>query len=173
MQHLRTYQHLSRCKKCSYVLIYSSKKDSRDIIGTSGLQQVLQALSTSSRPSIPAVCIGGINSSNIAAVIKDSRSSRKSLDGAAVVSAVVHSPDPRAAAMDLRVKVISETLTDVIRTVGTLKPLSHNMTNLVSPLCDLKILNTDVRSGGPEFCSQRSSCYWSQSNYDERCGRSG
>ncbi|OTA08530.1 hypothetical protein A9Z42_0002410 [Trichoderma parareesei] len=56
---------------------------------------------------------------------------QKSLDGIAVVSALVAADDPAAAARDLLAKVVTGRVPDVLRAVAETTPLSHNMTNLV------------------------------------------
>lgn len=58
----------------------------------------------------------------------------KSLDGIAVVSALVAAEDPAAAARDLLAKVVTGRVPDVLRAVAEGSPLSHNMTNLVRSL---------------------------------------
>lgn len=99
------------------------------------------------------VCIGGINASNVSRVIWQSNAWGKSLDGVAVVSAIMAARDPEATARELLQLVMSPpafakaTVTtaqerrspeeflslaiDVIKAVDARKPLSHNMTNLV------------------------------------------
>ncbi|PTB64337.1 TMP-TENI-domain-containing protein [Trichoderma citrinoviride] len=114
--------------------VYSTptKKDTKSIIGPSGIRSILQALSSSGHASIPTVCIGGINASNATAVLLESSASpQKSLDGIAVVSALVAAADPAAAARDLLAKVVTGRVPDVLRAVAEGTPLSHNMTNLV------------------------------------------
>lgn len=99
------------------------------------------------------MCIGGINASNVSRVVWQSAIRGRSLDGVAVVSAIMAAADPEAAAQELGVLVRAppafargvvteqqqsrspEQLVDlapeVIRAVAARKPLSHNMTNLV------------------------------------------
>ncbi|KAK1240671.1 hypothetical protein MKX07_006104 [Trichoderma sp. CBMAI-0711] len=111
-----------------------TKKDTKSIIGPSGIRSILQALSSSSagHASIPTVCIGGINARNATAVLLESSAApQKSLDGIAVVSALVAADDPAAAARDLLAKVVTGRVPDVLRAVAETTPLSHNMTNLV------------------------------------------
>ncbi|KAL6895943.1 Hydroxyethylthiazole kinase family domain-containing protein [Trichoderma longibrachiatum] len=110
----------------------STKKDTKSIIGPSGIRAILQALSSSGHASIPTVCIGGINARNATAVLLEcSAAPAKSLDGIAVVSALVAAEDPAAAARDLLAKVVTGRVPDVLRAVAEGSPLSHNMTNLV------------------------------------------
>ncbi|KAL7901035.1 Hydroxyethylthiazole kinase family domain-containing protein [Trichoderma sp. SZMC 28014] len=108
-----------------------TKKDTKSIIGTSGIRSILSALSSAGH-SIPTVCIGGINSSNATAVLVESSAApAKSLDGIAVVSALVAAEDPAKAARVLLTNVAMGRVPDVIRGVAAGTPLSHNMTNLV------------------------------------------
>jgi thiamine-phosphate diphosphorylase/hydroxyethylthiazole kinase len=108
------------------------KKDTKSIIGTVGIRTILLGLSAAGHTSIPTVCIGGINGSNATSVlIESSAAPAKSLDGIAVVSALVAAADPAAAARDLLGKVAAGRIPDVIKTVAATTPLSHNMTNLV------------------------------------------
>lgn len=112
--------------------VTSSKKDTKSIIGTAGVQDILSALSAAGFGAVPAVCIGGVNNSNAQQVMMEcSAAPRKSLDGIAVVSAVIAAVDPAAASRDLLGKVITGRIPDAIRAVSASKPLSHNMTNLV------------------------------------------
>ncbi|EGR50682.1 uncharacterized protein TRIREDRAFT_75992 [Trichoderma reesei QM6a] len=109
-----------------------TKKDTKSIIGPSGIRSILQALSSAGHASIPTVCIGGINARNATAVLLESSAApQKSLDGIAVVSALVAADDPAAAARDLLAKVVTGRVPDVLRAVAEATPLSHNMTNLV------------------------------------------
>lgn len=113
--------------------IFNSKKDTKSIIGTAGIRSILQALSSAGHASIPTVCIGGINSSNATAVLVESSAApAKSLDGIAVVSALVAAEDPAAAARVLLTNVAMGRVPDVVKGVAAGTPLSHNMTNLVS-----------------------------------------
>ncbi|KJK77522.1 hypothetical protein H634G_07261 [Metarhizium anisopliae BRIP 53293] len=113
--------------------VYSTatKKDTKSIIGPSGVADILAALDAAGHSSIPAVCIGGVNASNASAVLAGSASPHKALDGLAVVSAIIAAADPAAASRDLLGKVITAKIPDVIAAVARKTPLSHNMTNLV------------------------------------------
>ncbi|TFB06094.1 putative thiamine biosynthetic bifunctional enzyme [Trichoderma ghanense] len=109
-----------------------TKKDTKSIIGPSGIRSILQALASSGYASLPTVCIGGINAHNATSVLLESSAApAKSLDGIAVVSALVAAEDPAAAARDLLAKVVTGRVPDVLRAVAEGTPLSHNMTNLV------------------------------------------
>ncbi|RFU79980.1 thiamine-phosphate diphosphorylase [Trichoderma arundinaceum] len=110
----------------------ATKKDTKSIIGTAGIRTILLGLSAAGHGSVPTVCIGGINGSNATSVlIESSAAPAKSLDGVAVVSALVAAEDTAAAARDLLGKVVAGRIPDVIKTVAATTPLSHNMTNLV------------------------------------------
>ena len=129
-----------------------TKKDTKDIIGTSGTKQILQAIATEGS-GVRTVAIGGINSSTVQRVLYQSSDSRKALDGVAVVSAIVAAKDPEKAARELLRLVkspppfaaVSKSAVDqkndavgvisrvpaIISSVAEKTPLSHNMTNLV------------------------------------------
>lgn len=109
----------------------ATKKDTKSIIGTAGVSSILSHLHASGRGDIPTVCIGGVNASNAKEVMTQSASSRKSLDGVAVVSAIVAAKDPAQAARDISGRVSSAKVPDVVKAIGEKSPLSHNMTNLV------------------------------------------
>ncbi|KAF4981641.1 hypothetical protein FZEAL_2610, partial [Fusarium zealandicum] len=110
--------------------VYSTqtKKDTKSIIGTSGLNEILSALAAAGHGAVPTVCIGGINASNAAPVIAAARSPAKALDGVAVVSALMAASDPAAAARDMLAKVIVAMIPQVVRAVADKTPLTHNMT---------------------------------------------
>lgn len=113
--------------------VYSTqtKKDTKSIIGPSGVRTILSQLAASGHGGISTVCIGGINISNAQQVMTQSSAPAKSLDGVAVVSAIIAAADPAAAARELSSKVLTAKVPDVIRAVAKKTPLSHNMTNLV------------------------------------------
>uniref|UniRef100_A0A8H7NAQ4 Thiamine phosphate synthase/TenI domain-containing protein n=1 Tax=Bionectria ochroleuca TaxID=29856 RepID=A0A8H7NAQ4_BIOOC len=113
--------------------VYSTqtKKDTKSIIGPSGVRTILSQLAASRHGAISTVCIGGINISNTQQVMTQSSAPAKSLDGVAVVSAIIAAADPAAAARELSSKVLTAKVPDVIRAVAKKTPLSHNMTNLV------------------------------------------
>lgn len=97
------------------------------------------------------MCIGGINAANAQRVLYQARHANKSVDGIAVVSALMAADDPKTVASDLRIRItqpplfaaqhvdrITSNVQDLIaavpeiaRRVGERKPLCHNMTNLV------------------------------------------
>lgn len=127
------------------------------MIGPEGLQHTLDVLSDRGYCDIPAVCIGGLNASNVMQVMFRGSSPKKPLDGVAVVSAIVAAADPEAASRQLLDLVqksnqlsrrrgnpntslsaaattregILKLVPEVIKAVHEQKPLSHNMTNLV------------------------------------------
>ncbi|TDZ74488.1 putative thiamine biosynthetic bifunctional enzyme [Colletotrichum trifolii] len=132
----------------------STKENTKHIIGTAGLREILSAMASAGHvPRVKTVCIGGINSGNIQRVLYQSASpSGPALDGVALVSAIVAADDPEAESRRLLELVRSSPLyrstvkaaaavadaadlvrlvPGVVRTVAELSPLSHNMTNLV------------------------------------------
>lgn len=131
-------------------LIFRSKTNTKNIIGTAGIKRILEAIATF---DVRTVCIGGINVSNIQRVLYQSRCVRKSLDGVAVVSAIIAAEHPENAARiladliarpppfatsvgfkqldDHSVEAILKKVPSIIKEVKEKNPLSHNMTNLV------------------------------------------
>lgn len=101
---------------------------------------------------VPAVCIGGINASNIPQVLFRGSPPENPLDGVAVVSAIMAAEDPeaesrrllglvkdasernsnpRTGASSTASKELLKLVPGAIKAVHDQKPLSHNMTNLV------------------------------------------
>ena len=126
-----------------------TKEDTKSIIGTAGVRNILDRLSTMD-VQIPTVAIGGINASNVQRVMFQSKSLNKGLDGVAVVSAIVAAQNPKAAASDLRslidkvpvsmslkagdnqdVETLLSQIVHIVKELGVKSPLCHNMTNLV------------------------------------------
>ncbi|KAH9866694.1 hypothetical protein J1614_008387 [Plenodomus biglobosus] len=142
-----------------------TKKNTKDIIGVNGIRKILRHLDTADEASknIKTVCIGGVNASNIPLIMykllapTPSNHTPKTIDGVAVVSAIVGSEDPRTSSQTL-LKLLksppafkaksnepffwlekdSDEISHVLRTalaatkkVKETAPLSHNMTNLV------------------------------------------
>ena len=129
-----------------------TKENTKSIIGTSGTAAILQAMGDS---KLPSVAIGGINAMNVQRVLhQTSFSPKQSLDGVAVVSAIVAAIDPQNAAKELKALIHSveaeiypaippnaeyiQDVADLIQRVpkavkehGETNPLCHNMTNLV------------------------------------------
>lgn len=136
------------------------KSNTKNVLGISGLRQILAALSTSPHAStVKTVCIGGVNEHNLQRILYQSAAEvpgldrRFSLDGVALVSAIIGAEDPELAAWRLvqavetppafvargagarlqsgDVEGILSQAKDVISAVDSKTPLSHNMTNLV------------------------------------------
>ncbi|SPN98356.1 probable hydroxyethylthiazole kinase [Cephalotrichum gorgonifer] len=140
----------------------ATKTNTKNILGPLGLRQILASLCRSSLPNAKAVktvCIGGVNAHNLQRIIYQSTAdatedTRKSIDGVAIVSAIIGAKDPEKEAANLlqlvksppafvvrgqgakgagvgEVKEILALGGDVISAVDSKTPLSHNMTNLV------------------------------------------
>ena len=136
----------------------TSKENTKSIIGPLGVREILGALNNHCEQrhvSVGTVAIGGINSSNVQKVLRESASEKLKLDGVAVVSAIVGAESPQNAARDLKQLIMSayepdafpfstrkedktntseELLTmvpGVIKDLVGKTPLCHNMTNLV------------------------------------------
>ncbi len=126
-----------------------TKEDTKSIIGTAGVKDILHRLSTMAL-TIPTVAIGGINASNVQRIIFQSESPTKGLDGVAVVSAIMAAQDPKAAAsrlkslisnvpdsmspkadMNQNVETLLGQVPRIVKELGVKSPLCHNMTNLV------------------------------------------
>ncbi|KAI0430454.1 Hydroxyethylthiazole kinase family-domain-containing protein [Xylaria sp. FL1042] len=129
-----------------------TKENTKSIIGVDGLQQILLQLARA-KSKVKTVCIGGINASNTSRIVWQSAAEGKSLDGVAVVSAIMAAADPEASARELSQLVkappafakgavtaeqqdrspqeLVHLAPQVIQAVSKGKPLSHNMTNLV------------------------------------------
>ena len=126
-----------------------TKKNSKSIIGTAGVKEILQKLSVDFA-DLPIVAIGGINAANVQRVIYQSASLAKGLSGVAIVSAIVAAANPLQASKGLRqvidtvpltlspeaagntdVKQLLPKVSDVVKKLGHTGPLCHNMTNLV------------------------------------------
>ncbi|MCJ1478194.1 hypothetical protein MMC13_006870 [Lambiella insularis] len=129
-----------------------TKKNTKAVIGTAGTRTILDHLSamTDLPHRIATVAIGGINASNVQRVIYQSKSTFRGLDGVAVVSAIVAAEAPRQAAHELirligtpppfagsgkakcgNVQELMRKVVGVVKEVGIVQPLCHNMTNLV------------------------------------------
>lgn len=135
----------------------ATKKNTKDIIGINGIRKILHYLDQENDPSrnIKTVCIGGVNGSNIRLIHQrlyapSSVSQKpKTIDGVAVVSAIIAAKQVQTATEYLRL-LISESIhsiapapespdmpslfqiaTEATRAVHNKSPLSHNMTNLV------------------------------------------
>ena len=118
------------------------------------MRDILEAIADAGHTT-RAVCIGGINSSNVERVAFQCSPPRKPIDGVAVVSAIVAAPEPESEARKLFSLVqrapnfrytslvgdasrfaspqdILAFVPQAIESVHKATPLSHNMTNLVS-----------------------------------------
>ncbi|KAK1598734.1 hydroxyethylthiazole kinase [Colletotrichum navitas] len=141
------------------VFATSTKENTKHIIGTAGLRRILAELASAGHiPRVKTVCIGGLKPSNIQRVLYQSAPSPPSgpsLDGVALVSAIVAAPDPESESRRLLelvktspsyrqivssssggapsadVSSLLDRVPDVISAVASASPLSHNMTNLV------------------------------------------
>ncbi|KAL2870896.1 uncharacterized protein BJX67DRAFT_369833 [Aspergillus lucknowensis] len=126
-----------------------TKTNTKSIIGTAGAQTILDAIADSGS-SVGTVCIGGINPSNVQRVLYQSASPRKSLDGAAIVSAIMAADDPKAAAAELAQRIANpplfvrsagpvvsgtaalvESVPSIVQKLVQVHPLVHNMINFV------------------------------------------
>ncbi|KAI4137539.1 MAG: hypothetical protein LQ341_005104 [Variospora aurantia] len=127
-----------------------TKENTKYIIGTSGVQEILRALYKGRCGACPTVAIGGINDKNVQRVIFKSSATVKKLNGVAVVSAIMSAGKPETAArelrglidqspvfitrvsqVELRVEQMLACVNDVIEQLAQKQPLCHNMTNLV------------------------------------------
>ncbi|KAL5461113.1 hypothetical protein PMIN06_002305 [Paraphaeosphaeria minitans] len=142
----------------------STKKNTKDIIGVNGIRRILRYLDTSGDEAarkIKTVCIGGVNALNAQRVTyqlhapSDPSSPPKSIDGVAVVSAIIGAKDVEQAAANLKTLLCTRptfihaspstnsnadwtslahlhtTSLALTKAVHAASPLSHNMTNLV------------------------------------------
>jgi thiamine-phosphate diphosphorylase/hydroxyethylthiazole kinase len=137
----------------------NTKKNTKDIIGINGIRKILRYLGGADETSrnIKTVCIGGINASNIQRVLfqlyaPSGPSPPKTIDGVALVSAIIGAQDVRHATSHLKDLIatpppfatsrkdttetsdnsnIIEAIIPAIQAVHFKSPLSHNMTNLV------------------------------------------
>ncbi|KAH8591731.1 Hydroxyethylthiazole kinase family-domain-containing protein [Bisporella sp. PMI_857] len=129
----------------------TTKTDTKGIIGTAGTKNILEAISSTGK-DVQTVSIGGINASNVQRVLYQSASVSKTLDGVAIVSAIVAARDPEKASKELLHLIkasppfsvaskadsqardpidVVHSAPAIIQAVGDKSPLSHNMTNLV------------------------------------------
>ncbi|KAG5297853.1 thiamine-phosphate pyrophosphorylase [Histoplasma ohiense] len=127
-----------------------TKANTKSIIGPAGTREILAFLSTMPR-RVGTVAIGGINLSNVQRVIYQSQAPLKSLDGAAIVSAIMAAENPREAAASFcklvkqipplatiplpprenEVTLLLDQVPDIVNLVATRRPLCHNMINFV------------------------------------------
>ncbi|CZR61587.1 probable hydroxyethylthiazole kinase [Phialocephala subalpina] len=131
----------------------ATKTNTKGIIGTAGTKEILGAMAANGFGNVGTVSIGGINASTVQRVLYQAAHPTKHLDGVAIVSAIMASPDPKKSASELLYLMDSpppfvaasiantnkatdaQTLIGqvgaVINAVREKTPLSHNMTNLV------------------------------------------
>jgi thiamine-phosphate diphosphorylase/hydroxyethylthiazole kinase len=142
----------------------NTKKNTKDIIGVKGIRSILRYLDGSEEGrKVETVCIGGVNASNVQRITHQlvaptpSNSKPKSIDGVAVVSAIVGASDPKAASENLskllrfpppfkakssephfwlekndqEIASLLKSAVSATKKVKEVSPLSHNMTNLV------------------------------------------
>jgi thiamine-phosphate diphosphorylase / hydroxyethylthiazole kinase len=122
------------------------KTNTKNIIGTSGVREILERIAEQpSYAHVRTVCIGGVNESNVQRVLFQSAAPTKSLDGVAIVSAIMAADDAEEAARSLlglvkspppfgsstEAKLDVGLVATIIKAVHDANPLSHNMTNLV------------------------------------------
>jgi thiamine-phosphate diphosphorylase/hydroxyethylthiazole kinase len=128
-----------------------TKDNTKSIIGTSGVRQILIKLADEGLGHVKTVCIGGINHANVQRVLYQTASEQKKLDGVAVVSAIIAAEDAQEAAASLSKLVrspppfatnlsakgtlsrddIVNAAPSIVKRLAEKKPLCHNMTNLV------------------------------------------
>ncbi|KAG9189223.1 thiamine-phosphate diphosphorylase / hydroxyethylthiazole kinase [Alternaria panax] len=143
----------------------NTKKNTKDIIGISGIRKILRYLGhgNEAEKSVKTVCIGGVNASNTQRITYQllapttTNAHPKTIDGVAVVSAIIGAQDPKAASSHLshlftkpppfasqpplpnfyheqpadEIASVLKTAISVTKKVKEMNPLSHNMTNLV------------------------------------------
>jgi thiamine-phosphate diphosphorylase/hydroxyethylthiazole kinase len=142
----------------------NTKKNTKDIIGVNGIRKILRFLDTQDEAgkNIKTVCIGGVNASNLQLIKHQilaptpSNQKPKTIDGVAVVSAIIASQDPKSATQNLKslwsshplwskadfppfwlekeadeLESIRNSALKCTKAVNDKSPLSHNMTNLV------------------------------------------
>jgi hypothetical protein len=149
-----------------------SKTNTKDIIGTAGVRDILYQLGEAGYTT-RTVCIGGVNASNVQRIIFQTQTPKKTLDGVAVVSAVIGAPDPEEAASNLLNLIktpyplqsdlsgeinldspfdVTTSVEEVVQMIHETTPLSHNITNLV---CNSALFHSDctlISTGGPKLC---------------------
>jgi thiamine-phosphate diphosphorylase/hydroxyethylthiazole kinase len=87
----------------------STKKDTKEIIGINGVRDILQYLDRGSEAEkgVKTVCIGGVNASNLQRILYQTHApsasslSPKSLNGVAIVSAIIGASNPQSASSHL------------------------------------------------------------------------
>ena len=108
-----------------------TKTDTKHIIGTRGLQEILDACDTGTEKSIPCVAIGSINCWNVQRVLHQSAAGTNGLNGVAVVSAIVASSEPETAARYL-LECIKSAPTSFYTSVPPSRQMITNLKDLLS-----------------------------------------
>lgn len=132
----------------------STKKLTVPLCGIKGLRQIIK-FAASQSPPVKTVAIGGLNKSNIARVMYQSAtpSENATLNGVAIVSALMSADNPREAAanlkslvqstptfvvqqdwkpeLDLNATSIGSEITRILMEVQKETPLVHHLTNNV------------------------------------------
>ncbi|KAJ6131284.1 hypothetical protein N7523_001744 [Penicillium sp. IBT 18751x] len=126
-----------------------TKTNTKSVIGTAGTQVILSAISDAT--NVGTVSIGGINHSNVQRVLYQSQSPKKSLDGVAIVSAIMAADDPKAATEEFarlikspptfaltprsaranEAEALIQEVPQIVRKMIEAHPLVHNMINFV------------------------------------------
>ncbi|KAI4669871.1 uncharacterized protein J4E79_000150 [Alternaria viburni] len=143
----------------------NTKKNTKDIIGITGTRKILHYLDqgTEAENKVKTVCIGGINASNTQRIIYQlfaptpANANPKTINGVAIVSAIIGTQDPKAASSHLthllktappfapqsilphfyhqnprdEITSVLKAAISATKKVKRMNPLSHNMTNLV------------------------------------------
>lgn len=151
----------------------NTKKITKDIIGPIGIKEILEA----NNNRIPAVAIGGIKAKNVQQVLYFSSTPDKNIkpDGVAVVTAIMSSDDPAEAARTLRGLInepiawsltfknpwdqqfaktnLVDSISDLLAILYQTRPLTHQITNLVTKyFC----ANISIASGSSPIMSECS-----------------
>ncbi|KAJ5137769.1 hypothetical protein N7526_004002 [Penicillium atrosanguineum] len=126
-----------------------TKTNTKSVIGTVGTQAILSAISDAT--NVATVSIGGINHSNVQRVMYQSQSPNKSLDGVAIVSAIMAADDPKASTEEFakliksppafalnprsarvnEAEALIEEVPEIVRKMVEAHPFVHNMINFV------------------------------------------
>ncbi|CAO3701066.1 unnamed protein product [Rhizopus stolonifer] len=136
----------------------STKKLTKQPLGVEGVQRILTSMTSLKDKMIPSVAIGGINASNASGLLEGSKTrpyflgAKKirscSLDGLAIVSAIMAAEDAKKASAELSMMVqgfyrstrsidyntkngILRHAVDIIKSVKISNPMVHHITNHV------------------------------------------
>ncbi len=119
-----------------------TKTDTKSIIGTQGTQAILAACSTGTAHSVPCVAIGSINAGNVQRVLHQSADDDNRLNGVAVVSAIIASQDPHAAARELRSLIASSTAKYYVSTARG-QPRLKDLSQLIAKVPSIMAAHVD------------------------------